>query len=184
MMETIAHIAATRTGKVLLALWLLALVAFIAVPVTGLFQGEFLGNLAFIVLPVGILLNISIVLAHYVENGSVRIVKAAWIGIAVVALLITLYAFDGKPNSDIGVFLAWFTLVLAFPISWLVALLFTGVAIATEKFFSAVIPTSYVWLLVSWACFIAAGYWQWFMLLPWLWRKWKTRHITDAAPSL
>lgn len=184
MMRTIAHVAATRTGKVLVALWLLALVILIAVPATGLFQGEFLGNLAFIVLPVGILLNISIVLAHYVENGSVGIAKAAWIGVAVIALLITLYAFDGKPNSDIGIFLAWFTLVLAFPISLLVALLFTGVAIAAEKLFSAVIPESYLMLSVSWICFIAAGYWQWFVLLPWLWRKWKTRRAAGAASSL
>ncbi|HXM83988.1 MAG TPA: hypothetical protein VN929_18990 [Burkholderiales bacterium] len=173
-MGTIVQIAAARTGKLLVALWILALVILVAVPVTGLFQGEFLGSLAFSVLPVTILLNISIVLAHYVENGSVRIAKAAWLGVAVAALLITLYAFDGRPNSDIGIFLAWFTLVLAFPISLLVALLFTGVAIAAEKLFSAVIPESYLLLLVNWVCFIAAGYWQWFVLLPWLWRKWKT----------
>jgi hypothetical protein len=78
------RITATRTGQVLVSLWLLALVIFIVVPVTGLFQGGFLGNLAFVVLPVVILLNASILLAHHVENGSVGIAKEAWIGIAVV----------------------------------------------------------------------------------------------------
>jgi hypothetical protein len=184
MMGTISRIAETRIGKVLIGLWLFALVIFISVPVTGLFEGELLGSLAFSVLPVAILLNISIVLAHFVEKGSVAIAKVAWISIGVVALLIALFAFDGKPNSDIGIFLAWFTLVLAFPISWLVALLLTGVAIAGEKLFSAVIPTSYLSLSMSWLCFIAAGYWQWFVLLPWACRKWKTRRAPDATRSL
>lgn len=34
-------------------------------------------------------------------------------------------------------------------------------------------------LLVSLICAIA-GYWQWFVLLPWLWRKWKAR--SSAKP--
>lgn len=181
-MGMITRIAATRTGKVLIALWLLASL-FVALPVAGLFQGEFLGNLAFIVLPVGILLNISILLAHHVENGSVRIVKAAWIAIAVVALLITLYGFDGKPNSDIGVFLAWSTLVLAFPSSLLISLIFMGISIAAEKFNAGEIAMNYLALSVTWACFIAVGYWQWFVLLPWLWRKWKVRRSADPAAS-
>jgi hypothetical protein len=184
MMGTISRIAETRIGKVLIGLWLFALVIFIAIPVTGFFEGELLGSLAFSVLPIAILLNISIVLAHYVEKGSVAIAKVAWLSIGVVALLIALFAFDGKPNSDIGIFLAWFTLVLAFPISWLVALLLTGVAIAAENLFSTAIPTSYLSLSASWVSFIAAGYWQWFVLFPWLWRKWKSRHVVDATRSL
>jgi hypothetical protein len=29
-------------------------------------------------------------------------------------------------------------------------------------------------VLVSLTC-VVAGYWQWFVLLPWLWRKWKVK---------
>lgn len=112
-----------------------------------------------------------------------KIVKAVWIALAGIVLFVSLYGFNGKPNSDIGIFFAWTMLILAFPSSLLVALLFTGVAIAAEKLFSAVIPESYLMLSVSWACFVAAGYWQWFVLLPWLWRKWKTRRVAGATRS-
>jgi len=37
-------------------------------------------------------------------------------------------------------------------------------------------------VLVSIACGIA-GYLQWFVLLPWLWRKWKVRRARNAASS-
>jgi len=164
MTGKITRITATRTGKVLVGLWLFALVTFIAVSVTGLFQGEFLGSLAFVVLPVAALLNVSILLAHHVENDSVGIAKAAWIGIAVVALLVTLYGFDGKTGSDIWLVLTWSMLVLSFPASLIVSLahmaLGAGLSITTK--------TSYLSLAIEWAGYFALGYLQWFKLTPYL----------------
>jgi len=111
--------------------------------------------------------------------------RAIWTIVALIVLLVTLYGFDGKPSSDIGVLLAWSTLALAFPVSLLVALILAGISIASEQVFSAVIPTSYWWIAISWLCFFVAGYWQWFVLLPWLWRKWKARRSagTDTTAS-
>ena len=109
-----------------------------------------------------------------------KVTRAIWVVLTVAVLLVTLYGFDGKPNSDIGIFLAWSMLGLAFPSSLLVALVLSGLSIASENFFS-VIPTSYPMLSLTWACFFAAGYWQWFVFVPWLWRKWKTRR--PARPS-
>jgi hypothetical protein len=101
-------------------------------------------------------------------------IKTVWIVITVIVLGISLYGFDGKPNSDIGVVLAWSMLTLAFPVSLLVALAFTGISLVTEQMVG-VISTSYWWIAITWLCFFVAGYWQWFVLLPWLWRKWKGR---------
>jgi hypothetical protein len=171
MMGKIARITATRAGKVLVLLWLIALVILIVVSVTGLFQGELLGNLAFVVLPVAALLNVSILLAHHVENGSVEIVKMSWIGIAVVALLVTLYGFDGKTNSDIWIVLTWSMLVLSFPASLIVSL----AHMALDAGLSITIKTSYLSLAIEWVAYFVLGYLQWFVLLPWLWRKWKGR---------
>jgi len=58
---------------------------------------------------------------------------------------------------------------------------FHGLSIAVEELFLAVISTSYWSLSVGWVCFLVAGYWQWFVLLPWLWRKWKTRRAAGTA---
>jgi hypothetical protein len=173
-------IAATRIGKVLLGLWLLALLLFIAVSAAGLFQGEFLGNLAFVVLPVAILLNISIVLAHHVGHGSVGIAKAAWIGIAVVVLLVTLSGFDGYGNGDIWIFLTWAMLVLAFPVGLVISL----AHVVLDLGFSITIGPSYFSLVIEWLAYFGLGYAQWFVLLPWLWRKWKARRAGDARSSV
>lgn len=164
MTGKITRITATRTGKVLVGLWLLALVILIVVSVTGLFQGELLGSLAFVVLPVAALLNVSILLAHHVKNGSVEIAKVSWIGIAVVALLVTLYGFDGKTNSDIWIVLTWSMLVLSFPASLIVSL----AHMALGAGFSITVETSYLSLTLEWAVYFALGYIQWFKLLPYL----------------
>ena len=37
-------------------------------------------------------------------------------------------------------------------------------------------------LLVSLTCAVA-GYLQWFVVVPWLWRKWRARRVQSAAPS-
>lgn len=34
-------------------------------------------------------------------------------------------------------------------------------------------------VLVSFTCSVA-GYWQWFVLVPWLWRKWRKRRFESS----
>ncbi len=164
MKGKIARILVTGTGKVLVSLWLLALMIFNAVSVTGLFRGELLGSLAFAILPVGILLNISILLAYHVENGSVVIAKAAWIGMAIVALFVTLYGFDGTTVSDIWIVLTWSMLVLSFPSSLIVSL----AHMVLDAWPLMTVKTSYLLLVIEWSTYFVLGYLQWFMLTPYL----------------
>lgn len=167
MTKILACIAATRIGKILLGLWLLALLVFIIVPVVGWFQDEFLGSLAFVILPVAILLNASILLAQEVKRGSVEIAKVAWIGIAAVVLLITLSVFDGKESGDIWIFHTWAMLILSFPAGLAVSAVHYTLDIA----FLMVVETSYLLLTLEWFVYFVFGYIQWFVLLPWLWRR-------------
>lgn len=83
-------------------------------------------------------------------------------------LFVTLYAFDGKPNSDIGIFSGWSMLFLSFPASLIYASFFSVVAIITETFFSTPIPTTYLTLTIDWVAFFALGYLQWFKLFPYV----------------
>jgi len=163
MIMAIDDVAATRTGKVVVALWLVALLVFIGCLVGGLLQGEFLGYVAFAILPTAILLNISIVLAQYVKKGSVKIAKAGWITMAIVALLLAIYGFDGKSDSDIFVVLTWSMLVLSFPVSLLVSL--------ARMVLPAAIDTSYLSLAIEWAVYVTLGYWQWFVVVPKVWAR-------------
>lgn len=93
-----------------------------------------------------------------------KIIKAIWIVAAVLVLAVTLYAFDGKPNSDIGIFSVWYMLALSFPCGLLVSLahvvLYDGLSITVE--------TSYLSLVLDWVGAFVLGYLQWFKLLPYL----------------
>lgn len=91
-----------------------------------------------------------------------KITKVVWISSAIFVLMTTLYAFDGEPDSDIGVFFAWSTLVLSFPGGLIVPLMHT----ALDAVFSITIETSYLSFVLDWIGFVAVGYFQWFRIFP------------------
>lgn len=94
--------------------------------------------------------------------------KWSWAGLAVVALLVSLAAYDGRPNSDAENVLGWSMLLLAFPSSLLFAAGFAVIAEVLESHFQTVIRTSYSEMTISWAVLFALGYAQWFIVAPWL----------------
>jgi hypothetical protein len=101
----------------------------------------------------------------------ILVVKGLWIALTAIVLLTTLYYYDGRPNSDADLLLALGMLTLSFPISWLLS----GVAallgeLAYQKF-GLVVETSYSSIMIRWLCLFAAGYWQWFRGVPWLFRR-------------
>ena len=97
----------------------------------------------------------------------VKIIKVLWLIAAFAVLFVTLYAFDGKPNSDVWVFLIWMMLVLSFPASLMVSLVLTFLV----TYFSVISETSHVSLALQWSAYFALGYIQWFVFLPYLIRK-------------
>jgi len=117
----------------------------------------------------------------------VKVLKIVWVLCSVAVLVVTLARYAPVPASDIGVFLAYGMLFLAFPISLLVAGLFALLALLQEELgvpLLDLIGSNYVGFSVMWLAFFVAGYVQWFVLLPWLWRKWKARRAGGAAPSV
>lgn len=108
----------------------------------------------------------------------IRITKTVWICIALFILFVTLYGFDGKPNSDIGVILAWYMLFLSFPAGMIVQL----IHIVLYELFSVTFYTNYPYLVLVWSGFFVSGYLQWFKLLPYLIEKWRGRR-SHASPT-
>lgn len=100
-----------------------------------------------------------------------KIIKLSWIVITFLILGVTLYGFDGKPNSDIADLLVWSMLVLSFPAGLLVSLVY----VALDNLFSIWFYTSYLTLTIDWLGFFALGYIQWFLFVPYLIKKWKNR---------
>jgi hypothetical protein len=116
---------------------------------------------------------------------SAKVLKVVWILCSVAVLVVTLVRYAPGPASDIGVFLVYGMLFLAFPISLLVAGLFALMALLQEQLkvpLLDLIGSNYVGFFVMWLAFFVAGYLQWFVLLPRLWRRWKGWYARRATP--
>ena len=100
-----------------------------------------------------------------------KIIKMLWIASALFVLFVTLYAFDGKPNSDIGILLAWSMLFLSFPAGLIISLIY----VALYDFLSITLSTTYLNLVLDWTGCFVLGYLQWFKLLPFLIEKWRSK---------
>lgn len=104
-----------------------------------------------------------------------RVLMLLWTLGAVMALIASLIIYDGKPNSDADLVLGYAMLALSFPLGFVISVaanLLGQIAYATAGY---VFTTNYVSIIVTWFIFFIAGYVQWFVLLPWLWRKWKAK---------
>lgn len=108
------------------------------------------------------------------------LLKTLWILCAVSIMAVTLIQYEPGPKSDIGIFLVYGMLALAFPSSLLVAALIALLVLAKDFFGVEVldwIGSNHIGMVGMWLAFFAAGYAQWFHLVPWLRRKWSSRLV-------
>lgn len=178
-MNNIKEIVKTKLGKLLLFLWLLFLLVLIGLLLLGSFQNEFLGNLAFSILPCSVLLNISVVIAHKVKCGSERLAQIVWIGFGLLVLgflFLLVYLSGGKSGKDVGIVLFYGMFIYTFPVSIIVSLFFAGIAYILDEIYPMMnYSNNYLAVFFLWAIFFSAGYLQWFKLLPFLIEKWQAR---------
>jgi hypothetical protein len=107
-----------------------------------------------------------------------KVQKIVWVLCSLAVLVVTFVRYEPSPSSDIGVFLVYGMLFLAFPVSLLVAGLFALLVLLQELsgvLLLDLIVSNYAGFSVIWLTFFIAGYVQWFVLLPRLWCKWKER---------
>jgi hypothetical protein len=115
-----------------------------------------------------------------------KALKIVWILCSLAVLVVTLAHYAPGQSSDIDIFFMYGMIYLAFPASLFVAGLFSLLVFIQEQ---SGVPLfdmdslNYVYFSVIWLLFFVTGYAQWFMLLPWLWRKWKARRARSTASS-
>lgn len=108
-----------------------------------------------------------------------KLLKIAWFVLCILVLMVTVYFADVESGRDIDVFLIWSMMVLSFPASWVIILLYAGVTYLLYSTFSVTLEADsdymfYSYLFLTWAAFFVVGYLQWFNLLPWLIRKYRS----------
>lgn len=113
------------------------------------------------------------------------IVKVIWLLLATSIFFLTLDIYDGTASTrDAELILIYGMIVLSFPASQLIALaigLFGH--LATAMGMNMAISNNYLTLTIEWIIFLSSGYLQWFVLFPWLWRRWKKRRAGTSTSS-
>lgn len=113
-----------------------------------------------------------------ISQSLLRGIKIVAPGIALLILCVTIYGYDGQPNSDIWIFLTWSMLVLSFPAGLMVSL----AHMALGTIFSITIETSYVSLTLEWLVYFLLGYLQWCKAGPYLVNKLRSSQNNFQLP--
>ena len=108
----------------------------------------------------------------------VKFLKVVWIVLCILVLAVSIYFGDAKTGRDIDVFLIWSMMLFSFPASWIIILLFSIVSYALHSWFSVKLSVEsdfgfYGYLFLIWFAFFVSGLFQWFILLPWLFVKFR-----------
>jgi len=106
------------------------------------------------------------------------IVRTIWILLAAVVLSVTIVNFDPESNPDISIFLFYGMVVLTFPAGLLLAAIMSFATIRLHSVFGLEIPSNYGSIMLMWLAFFAVGYWQWFVLVPYIRLRLKRRDRT------
>lgn len=101
-------------------------------------------------------------------------IAAAIYLVACVAVLA--YAIAGREIRDTDIIVAYAMLLLTFPLGYLVAVVLGAIGYAVYEAFGVFAPGGLGSNAVNILIFAVVGYVQWFILLPWLYRK--RRHLT------
>lgn len=103
-----------------------------------------------------------------------------WVALVGLVFVWTLTSYQELPDvqskKEVLLRHGLFMLLLALPSGWLLTAL-VGAILALVGLQATGLSDA---LLVTLTCGIA-GYLQWFVLLPWLWRRWKARRSRSGA---
>ncbi|MFY8042909.1 MAG: hypothetical protein ACOVOD_08270 [Rhodoferax sp.] len=112
-----------------------------------------------------------------------QVLALLWFGVVAVLLIRTALLYVNQPDKSLqGEILLGHGLVmlaLAAPLGWPAVF----VAGTVAGWFGVAVAGVLDAALISLACGVA-GYLQWFVLLPWLWRKWKARRAGGPTSSV
>jgi uncharacterized membrane protein YedE/YeeE len=113
-------------------------------------------------------------------SARLKWIKIAWAACSLMVLIATLFFYDGTPNSAADLILALGMLTLSFPSGILITSLVGLIGRMLFEQTGAFVTSSYLWLMISWLAIFGVGYWQWFILIPWIARRWTRKAPTSA----
>jgi hypothetical protein len=97
-----------------------------------------------------------------------RSLLGLWFAVCVAVLV---FAFVQRDIHDTDIAVAWFMIFLTLPIGYALAALLGFVFMLVYETFGLVVPGGFLFNSLSWLLFVAVGYFQWFLIVPWAYRK-------------
>lgn len=82
-----------------------------------------------------------------------------------------MFAFVQREIPDADIAFCYLMLFLTFPTGYALMALLGGIFEMLFNLTGLVVPGGIVFSLCIWPLFVAIGYFQWFQMLPWLYRK-------------
>ena len=104
----------------------------------------------------------------HLEGRVARALFRAW---GVACLLVLLFAFVYRDLESTDTTFAYLMLALTFPLGFLFNTVFGAGLLLLYDSAGFAVPLGFVLNLLTWLLFVAAGYLQWFVMLPNAWRK-------------
>jgi hypothetical protein len=184
-MNTIKRLSETLGGKIIISLWLLVIVIIVGFVFFGLFFGDLLGNIVLSILPAAILADISIIVAYVVNKNSLVISRGIWLTLAFVVFVIAVML--GTPlqpteGEEAGMVVGYPMWILAFPLNIPTMYIYGGISYLAELNKLNILQNLMNNIYVFWFSFFIVGYLQWFVLFPFLIKKWRSKHL-QAIPK-
>lgn len=97
-----------------------------------------------------------------------RFLFVIWLAACVAVLVI---AFEKRDIRDTDIGFAWLMIYLTFPIGYGLAALMGIIFTFLYDNIGIVVPGGFMFNLASWPFFVVAGFFQWFVVVPWMYRK-------------
>jgi hypothetical protein len=97
-----------------------------------------------------------------------RILLGLWLS---ACLAVLVFAFVQRTIPDADIVFSYLMLFLTFPIGYVFLLFLGSIFEVLFNFAGTVVPGGFAFSLCVWPLFVAVGYFQWFQMIPWLYRK-------------
>ena len=104
-----------------------------------------------------------------------RVILYSWLFFCGLAFLGPLQDIH---NGEAHILFAMLMVLLTFPAGFILVSAISFIGMVLDRFLGLSLPSNEIMLVPLWLGFVAVGYFQWFILVPRLWGKWRGENAT------
>ena len=94
-----------------------------------------------------------------------------WLAVCAYCLVWAFWQRNANINGEVDLGFTLSMLIFTFPIGYVLGVLASAVIRMLHDTWGIVTPGGFLPNAISWMIFVPAGYFQWFVLVPWLYRR-------------